>query len=102
MSTELSLANAVANMADVETKCNDLHGGTQIVFRFGNDYGASVVCHSGSYGSASGLFELAVIRFTGDGMDGFSLAYDTPVTDDVLGWLTADDVVHHLGEIQAL
>lgn len=31
--------------------------GSQIIFKFPNSYGASVVRHRGSYGSEKGLFE---------------------------------------------
>ena len=53
----------------------------QAVHNFPNGYGISVVRHSGSYGGRHGLFELAVLA-SGE------LCYSTPVTRDVLGWLT--------------
>ena len=76
--------------------CNSLLGGVQWVFRFVNGYGASVVRHSGSYGSAQGLWELAV-RDSND-----RLTYDTPITDDVLGRLTEQDVASALSAIARL
>jgi hypothetical protein len=33
---------------------------------------------------------------------GFQLTYETSVTNDVLGWLTADDVIEKLREISRL
>tara|TARA_R110002012_G_C11497468_1_gene596941 strand:- start:440 stop:838 length:399 start_codon:yes stop_codon:yes gene_type:complete len=42
-------------------------------------------CHS--YGGDGGLWEVALIGPTGD------IRYDTPVTDDVLGHLTDDEVL---------
>lgn len=60
-------------------------GGTQHCFKFPNGYGASVVQGPGSYGSDSGLWELAVLHDD-------ELTYDTPITSDVIGWLTDDDV----------
>lgn len=77
-------------------------GGEQRVFRFANGYGASVVRFRGSYGHQSGFFELAVIEFTGPDADDFNLVYDTPITDDVIGWLSEDAVQETLDEIQAL
>lgn len=62
---------------------------------FPNGYTASVVSHKDSYGGGEGLFEIAV-------MVGGEIVYDTPVTDDVLGWLTPDDVTRVLKEIEAL
>ena len=76
-----------------------VHGGTQEVFRFANGYGASVIRHQFSYGSDQGLWELAVLKFEGEGYD---LCYDTPITEDVEGGLTRDEVDVLLDEISAL
>lgn len=80
-----------------------LRDGEQRVFHFPNGYGASVVRHSGSYGSDEGLWELAVVR-SGQSEDpfDFKLTYSTPITDDVRGYLTEADVQDILGEIQSL
>jgi hypothetical protein len=63
--------------------------------KFDNGYGASVVSHAMSYGGTKGLYEIAVL-------EGDSITYDTPVTNDVLGWLKPADVERVLGEIQSL
>lgn len=76
-------------------------GGTQEVYRFENGYGASVVQFLGSYGFKSGLYELAVIQFKGDG-DRFTLTYETPITDDVIGYLSRKEVNETLDRIAAL
>jgi len=55
-------------------------------YMFSNGYGASVVCHSFSYGGREGLFELAVLDKNGE------LTYDTPITSDVIGHLTQEEV----------
>lgn len=62
---------------------------------FENGYSASVIQSPYSYGGDQGLYELAVIH------DG-KLCYDTPITNDVLGHLTEDDVTRLLGEVAAL
>lgn len=62
---------------------------------FANGYGASVVCHKGSYGGPEGLYELAVLK-------GDSICYDTPITNDVLGWLDPASVTDVLRQIEAL
>jgi len=77
-------------------------GGVQKLFRFPNGYGASVVQFPYSYGGDSGLWELAVIRYSGEGEDAFSLAYDTPITDGVLGHLSEQDVDALLDQVAAL
>lgn len=50
-------------------------GGPHVTVSFANGYQASIIKHPGSYG-----VELAVVH-------GGRIVYDTPVTDDVLGWL---------------
>jgi hypothetical protein len=71
-----------------------LHGGVQYLFRFPNSYGASLINHSGSYGN-----EIAVIMW--DGTD-YDLTYDTPVTADVLGWLSVEEIESTLDAIATL
>lgn len=66
-------------------------GGSQGIYRFPNNFGASVVCDSFSYGGEEGLKELGVIKFK-ENSDNWSLTYDTPITSDVIGHLTDDDV----------
>lgn len=77
-------------------------GGVQRLYRFENGYGASVVRGYGSYGVDGGFWELAVIRLTGAGENDWDLCYDTPITDDVLGWLTERKVDEVLAKIKAL
>ena len=71
-------------------------GGVQARITFENGYGASVVRHEYSYGGKDGLYELAVLNNDGD------LTYDTPITNDVLGYLTDKDVTEVLIKIQQL
>jgi hypothetical protein len=63
---------------------------------FENGYGVSVVSHSYSYGGKDGLFEIAVLDKDGD------LTYDTPVTNDVIGYLTEEDVTDVMKQVQEL
>lgn len=66
------------------------------VFKFDNGYGASVVCSNMSYGSQEGLFEVAVL-----GKDG-NIAYDTPITSDVVGYCSFANVADILNQIKEL
>jgi len=68
----------------------------QKIYTFDNGYGASVICNQGSYGNDNGLFELAVLDKDG------KLCYDTPITDDVEGYLTFQGVADILKEIESL
>jgi hypothetical protein len=77
--------------------------GTQTIFKFKNNLGASVICHKGSYGYPE-LFELAVIRYA-PGIANplkFDLDYSNPGASDVLGFLNDEDVSRILDEIENL
>lgn len=78
------------------------NGGIQHIYRFPNGYGASVIQHNFSYGGKDGLWELAVVKFDGDGDLQFELCYDTHITSDVLGYLSDEDVSKTLDDIEAL
>lgn len=80
-------------------KRRQTYDGVQYLFRFPNDYGASIIKHFGSYGSSEDLWELAVIYFEGEE---WGLTYDTEITGDVVGNLTDQDVLELLRRIQAL
>jgi hypothetical protein len=69
--------------------------GIQARINFGNGYGASVIKSPYSYGGNQDLYELAVIKDN-------AIRYDTPITDDVIGYLTEDDVTKYLSQIQNL
>lgn len=71
-------------------------GGVQAIAKFDNGYGASVVCTPYTYGGKEGLYELAVLDNDGH------LTYDSPITNDVLGYLTQQDVTEVLIKIQQL
>lgn len=71
-------------------------------FRFKNNYGASVVKHYGSYGFEDDLFELAVLYFEDEKDEIGRLTYNTPITNDVIGYLTNDEVLQLLEEIKSL
>jgi hypothetical protein len=77
-------------------------GNEQRLFRFDNNLGASVVRGRFTYGGDQGLFEMAVLRFTGPNAVDFKLDYDTGITDDVIGWLGEDEVQEILARIREL
>ncbi len=64
---------------------------------FDNGYGVSVVRGEHTYGGREGLYELAVVDAKTD-----EITYDTPITDDVIGYLTEDGVTALMAEIQLL
>lgn len=65
-------------------------------WQFGNGFGASVIRNDYSYGGKDGLFELMVTDEYG------FPEYTSPITDDVVGWLSARDVVMLLRRIEGL
>lgn len=70
--------------------------GVQSRTMFDNGYGVSVICHKYSYGGKDGLYEVAVLNEEGE------LTYNTPVSDDVIGYLTPDEVTDIMRQVQEL
>ena len=87
----------MANFKSLPSKT--INGGVQHLTFYPNGYGASIVQHEFSYGSKDGLWELAVIK---GNSDDWNICYDTPITGDVLGYLTEEDVDKTLEEIKSL
>lgn len=75
-------------------------GGLQYVFKFKNGYGASVVKHHYSYGGDKDLWEVTVLDFEEDGR--YESVYDTPITDDVVGYCPDSKVRVLLSDIKSL
>jgi hypothetical protein len=61
-----------------------------------NGRGVSIIRGYGTYGATAGLFEVAVLDFDGN------LDYSTPITDDVLGWQSPEDVRAVVAAVAAL
>ena len=74
----------------------DIHNGVGYIYEFENGYGASVVKHDYSYGGKMGLYEIAVLDSKG------ALCYDTPITDDVVGYAGVQTVYETLDRIKSL
>jgi hypothetical protein len=98
MQTKIRPVNNVNPTTFQELKFQDhtLVGRKQCIVQFPNGYGASIVQGEHTYGGKDGLYELAVF-----GEDGH-ITYDTPITDDVLGYLTEQDVEDTLNKIKNL
>jgi hypothetical protein len=63
---------------------------------FKNGYGASIIRNEQSFGGHIGLYELIVLDNYG------KLTYDTPITENVLGYLSPKEVTNYLIQIQDL
>ena len=82
---------------DIVFKTNPMGADFGITSRteFDNGYGISVVKSPYTYGGDKGLYELAVFK------DG-EICYDTPITDDVIGYLRPEDVTDVMAKVQQL
>jgi hypothetical protein len=82
---------------DIIFKTNPMGADFGIVSRtqFDNGYEVSVVKSEHSYGGKDGLYELAIFKDD-------EICYDTPITNNVLGYLTDKDVTEVLIKIQQL
>jgi hypothetical protein len=75
---------------------DSFYDGTRSNTMFDNGYGISVVRHRYSYGGPSGLYEIAVLDSDGN------LTYNTPITNDVIGYLTPKEVTEIMIKVQEL
>lgn len=65
------------------------------VMRFDNGYGISVVKGNMFYSNGIDTHEVGILK---EGV----LCYDTPITDDVIGYVNADEVSNIMKQIQEL
>ena len=72
------------------------HDGVRYVYIDSNGYKASIIQNSLSYGGKEGFYELAVMY------QEEKILYNTPITVDVLGWLTVEEVNAVIAEIEKL
>lgn len=82
---------------DIKFKPNPMGTNFGIVSRtkFDNGYEVSVVKSPYTYGGDKELYELAIFK---DGQ----ICYDTPITDDVIGYLRPEDVTDVMIKVQQL
>ena len=81
---------------------NSYNKGMQILFRFPNNYGISLVCHSFSYGNDDNEFEIAIINYDSEDNDYWDICYTTKLTQDVLGYQSKEDVIDVIQKTIAL
>ena len=81
---------------------NSYNKGMQILFRFPNNYGISLVCHSFSYGNDDNEFEIAIINYDSEDNDDWDICYTTKLTQDVLGYQSKEDVIDVIQKTIAL
>jgi hypothetical protein len=86
----------VTTFQELKFQDHTLVGRKQCIVQFPNGYGASIVQGEYTYGGKDGLYEIAVF-----GKDGH-ISYSTPITDDVLGYLSEEEVEKTLIDIKNL
>ena len=91
----------IEGIEDVESFSHGLQGEQHIV-RFPNGYGASVVRGPFTYGGRENLYTVGVITYDPADRRTWELTYDTPITNDVLGGQSLDDVAGVLMRISRL
>lgn len=84
---------------ELEFRPHELGDGVWSATFFPNGYGASVIRCNRSIGWPD-LYELAVMR--GAGVGRCKIDCTTPITDDVIGYLTPQGVTQLLHQIEAL
>ena len=89
---------------DIVMKPHSMGDGFQGLMFFPNGYGVSVVRFKfnnryGSYTNNDKQWELAVLF--GD-ENGWDITYNTPITDNVIGYLSSDEVTKIMEKIQKL
>ena len=80
---------------ELEFEAHSIGCGEQAKVEFENGYSASILFGDKFYSNGIDTYELAVLHKG-------SITYDTPITDDVLGWLTKDEVTEALEQIEKL
>lgn len=79
---------------DTQTRIHPI-GGRQYTIDFSNGYGASIICGHSAFHCDDDTYEVAVTKHG-------SPCYTSGITDNVLGYQTADDVAHLLASIERL
>ena len=78
---------------------NESSIGVQATIFFDNGHGASIIKTPYGYGGKEGFYGLAVIKANENGWD---LNFNTPITNNVLGYLTENDLLNYLEKIKKL
>jgi hypothetical protein len=70
-------------------------GAKQSVVNFANDYGVSVLFGECFYSNGKDTYEVAILYKN-------TITYNTDITDDVLGYLSEDEVTEVMKRVQSL
>lgn len=105
--SDLEIARKFDLSSNVVYDIREVADGIQILFRFSNGKGVSVVRHSFSYGGTNGFWEAAPLNYLSDGWEWefIGMSHNLPGfadRDDVAGWLTEPEVDEILAMVASL
>lgn len=83
----------------IDTCTHPNYGGLCMLFKFPNNYGASVIRHKASKGGPAGLFELAPLQFNDNSNN---IILDTAIFNETAGYLFWEEVLDLLSDIKSL
>lgn len=66
---------------------------------YSNGYGISIISNEFSYGGLNGLYEIAIL--IGEEED-YEICYETPITNDVMGYLNPEQVIQTIEDVKKL
>lgn len=78
------------------------NSGYQMIVKFDNGFGASIINNIYSHTRNDQEFELGVIEKTGEEKNDWELCYTTEITDDVIGYLSEEEIIEYLYKIKDL
>lgn len=78
------------------------NSGYQMIVKFDNGFGASIINNIYSHTRNDQEFELAVIEKTGEEQNDWELCYTTEITDDIIGYLSEEEIIEYLYKIKDL
>ena len=85
----------------VETLPHPRYGGICMLFKFPNNYGATVIRHDKSFGGKAGLFELLALEFESDNHS-LKIDQNSVLWDNAIGCLFWEEVIEILEDIKNL
>jgi len=68
-------------------------------YLYSNGYGISIISNEFSYGGLNGLYEIAIL--IGEEED-YEICYETPITNDVMGYLNPEQVIQTIEDVKKL
>lgn len=101
----VGLKNTLEHYGDNLHSVRSMRDGVGVTLEFENGYGIDITRASGTVGYEDGLWEVAVVKFGDEGLHGlhdWKLNYDTPITNNVIGYCDDERVANIAEETKEL